>query len=123
MAATNYGRLCPDLTCSRPLRFSDGCARCDRCGLILMLPSPQTTALLAAHRRADAIDAVRDPLVHEGFRDWLSNVAYWDGGGYRLKTDRRRRARWSKAVMKRFPHCDDFHEAAHLFTPQGEYKD
>lgn len=54
--------------------------------------------------------------MHQGFRDWLANGAYWDGGGYRLKSDRRRRAPWSEAVMSTYPEHADFHEAAQFFT-------
>jgi hypothetical protein len=119
MNTTHFDARCPDRTCARVMMLKPDCARCPRCGVIVLFPSLATAALMAAHVRARALTAVQDPDVHQGFRDWLANEAYWDGGGYRLKADRRRRAAWSKAVVSVYPDNADFHEAAHVFSSQG----
>jgi hypothetical protein len=119
MNANHFDARCPDRTCARAMIVKPDCARCQRCGVIVLFPSPAVEALMTAHVRDRALTAAQNPDVHQGFRDWLADEAYWDGGGYRLKSDRRRRAAWSKAVMQAYPDNADFHEAAHLFTSEG----
>lgn len=119
MNASHFDTHCPDRTCARLMIVKPDCARCPRCGVIVLFPSAATEALMAAHVRDRALTAVRNPDVQQGFREWLANEAYWDGGGYRLKSDRRRRAAWSKAVVLAYPDNADFHEAAHFFTSEA----
>jgi hypothetical protein len=111
---------CPVRVCGRLMSAHEGSARCDHCGVIVLIPSAQTDELLLAHRRATAMTAAAQRDVQQGFRDWLANDAYWDGHGYRLKSDKRRRASWSKAVLALYPQCDDFHEAAQFFALPSE---
>src|SRR3990167_7446112 len=81
---------------------------CPRCHSSILFASKALQAQLAEQRGRCAVEAADDPVIRAGFESWLSNIAYWDGKGYREKTDKRRRASWSKAVVKRYQACDDF---------------
>lgn len=108
--------LCPDPICRRRM-VPDGLrATCPRCGIQVVFPSPARVARNLLLRRDAALRAAQNSDVHQGFRDWLSNVAYWDGTGYRLKADRRHRAPWSAAVVALYPDMNDFAEAAGFFV-------
>jgi hypothetical protein len=108
MNMKHFDARCPDRTCARPMILTADCARCPRCGVIVLFPSAATAALMAANVQARALTAVQNPDVQQGINAWRADDAYWDGAGYRLKSDRRRRAAWSKAVMSVYPDCDVF---------------
>ena len=121
---------CPNTVCGRPMvqRCNNGRGAtpeqafcgvwwdCPYCRTTVLFPSPELTLHLRQQRQSLALQAARqDPLIREAFGAWLANACYWDGKGYRMKADARRRAAWSKAVVGLYSDCSAFHEAAHLF--------
>jgi len=72
-------------------------------------------SLVDQRRRAAVTLARQDPLIRSAFEAWTSNSAYWDGRGYRLQIDKRRRAPWSAAVCALYPDVEAFAESARLY--------
>lgn len=109
---------CPDVTCRRPLGLVPGHDPgprwvCPRCGTEVHQPAPARAAQIAAGR-ATAVRkaAASNPALRAAFIAWKDGDAYWDGKGYRLKSNRGKRAPWSRLVVERYPQLEDFHEAA-----------
>ena len=113
--------ICPDVSCGRDMQFVSAetfiagkTFRCARCRLTVVFASSAERASAFRERSMRAIDlAERNKHMREAFDGWLSNDAYWDGSGYRLKSNKRRRTRWSAVAVALFPDTRDFHEAAH----------
>lgn len=83
------------------------------CSSSILLQSPE---LIAQNKEMFAQSARKmaklSKDIKAAFAAWNANEAYWDGKGFRLKADRRRRAAWSSAALKLYPSCDLFHAAA-----------
>lgn len=98
-------------------RFCGAWWDCTYCRTAVLFPSQELTADLNRQRSRLAAQAARqDPNIKAGFEAWLSNEAYWDGKGYRMKSDGRRRAAWSKAITALYADSGAFHEAAHAWA-------
>jgi predicted RNA-binding Zn-ribbon protein involved in translation (DUF1610 family) len=115
---------CPIVACGRtmtnkanqPLSF-----RCPRCGTSIVIPTQEEAAEYTEAYQAEARRLMTlFPTLREAFTDWIVNNAYYDGHAYRLKSDRRRPASWSKLVKKFYPDTRDFHEAAHVLDAELE---
>jgi hypothetical protein len=109
---------CPLITCGRQMYLArSGAWICPRCDTTIFFPKMEELARRLKTRAISACQVANArPLMAEAFRAWVTGAAYWDGRGYRLKTDRKRRAAWSKLAVQIYNETADFHEAAHAFV-------
>jgi hypothetical protein len=116
---------CPALGCDRIMATmcEQGATEivysCPRCSCKVELPiAERREAIFYRHRMNVEALVAAYPALATAMIQWCDNECYWDGKGYRLKYDRRRRAPWSKLVVELWPDCRDFAEAAHWCTQE-----